>query len=330
MMDFEAYYRGLPVIVTGGAGFIGSNLVRRLVDLGSSVTVVDALVPESGANMFNLQGLQDKIRLNLCDLRSQSVLQELLRGQAVVFNLAGLVSHVASMRDPLSDLHANLIAHIHLLEAARTANPGVRIIYAATRQQYGRPRSLPVAEDHPMKPTDLNGIHKMAAEAYHRVYHTAYGLWTASLRLTNTYGPRQKVRDASQGFVGWFIRLAMEGRTIQIYGDGTQLRDLNYVGDVVDAFLRLGMVDDGAGESYNLGSAPHSLMEIAQAAIRAAGSGQVELVPFPAERKAIDIGDYYGNYHRFYRLTGWQPTTSVDEGFRVTVEFYRCYREHYW
>ncbi len=330
MTEFECFYRGLPVLVTGGAGFIGSNLVRRLVELGSSVTVLDALAPGSGANLFNLRGLEDKIRLNLCDLNSRPVVEELIRDQAVVFNLAGLVSHVASMRDPISDLQANLLAHLHLLEAARTANPQVKVIYAATRQQYGRPMALPVTEEHPMRPTDLNGVHKMAAEAYHRVYHTAYGLWTASLRLTNTYGPRQKVRDASQGFVGWFIRLAMEGRTIQIYGDGTQLRDLNFVDDVVDAFLRMGMADGGAGESYNLGSEPCTLIEIAQAAVRAAGSGQIELVPFPAERKSIDIGNYYGNYERIHRLTGWRPITPLDEGFRVTVDFYQKHWEHYW
>jgi UDP-glucose 4-epimerase len=329
-MYLSQFYRGLPVVVTGGAGFIGSNLVRKLVELGARVTVVDALVPGSGAHLFNLQGLQDKIRLNLCSLESQSVMEELLRDQAVVFNLAGLVSHVESMRDPSADLRANLLAHLHLLEAARRSNPGVRILYAATRQQYGRPRALPVTEDHPLRPTDLNGVHKMAAEAYHRVYHTAYGLWTASLRLTNTYGPRQRVRDASQGFVGWFIRLAMEGRSIQIYGDGTQLRDLNYVEDVVDAFLRLGMTDGGAGESYNLGSQPYTLVEIAEAAVRAAGSGRIELVPFPEERKAIDIGNYYGSYSQINRLTGWQPSTSMDEGFKLTVEFYRHYREHYW
>ncbi len=330
MLDYMHYFDGLPTLVTGGAGFIGSNLVHKLVELGSTVTVVDGLIPGSGANLVNLSGLNNRVRINLCDLRDRAVLEHLVKGQAVVFNLAGLVSHVASMRDPLADLHANLISHLHLLEACRRANPEARVIYAATRQQYGRPRSLPVDEGHPMVPTDINGVHKMAAEAYHRLYHTAYGLWTASLRLTNTYGPRQKVNDASQGFVGWFIRLAMEGRTIQVYGDGQQLRDLNYVDDVVDAFLRIATKLEAAGQSFNLGSKPHTLLEIATAAVNAAGSGKVELVPFPSERRAIDIGSYYASYERIRALTGWEPTVTIDEGFRRTVKFYREHWEHYW
>lgn len=329
--DYLATYANQRVLITGGLGFIGSNLARRLVDLGSQVTLVDSLIPDYGGNLFNIAGYEERLRVNIADVRDPYSMRALVRGQDVLFSLAGQVSHLDSMQDPFTDLEINARSPLSILEACRHENPDVKVVYAGTRQQYGKPRYLPLDEDHLQLPTDVNGVNKLAGEWYHMVYYNAYGLRTASLRLTNTYGPRQLLRHNRQGFIGWFVRLAVEDREIQLYGDGQQLRDLCYVDDVVDAFLRAGASDAANGQVYNLGGdAPITLLALAQRIVEIAGQGRVGMVPWPEERKRIDIGDVYSSYARIQASLGWQPVTPLETGLAQMIDYYRRYHCYYW
>ncbi len=322
-IDLGPVYAGKRVLVTGGAGFIGSNLARRLADLGASVVAVDSLIPDYGGNLFNLDGYQDCVRLNIADVRDQYSMNYLVQGQDYLFNLAGQVSHTDSMQNPYTDLEINVHAQVSILEACRLNNPTVRILFASTRQIYGKPVYLPADEAHPIEPVDVNGINKTAAEKYHLLYGRLYGIPVAVLRLTNVYGPRMRVKDARQTFTGWWIRQLLEGETLRIFGDGQQLRDLNYVDDVVDAMLIAGSDPQATGKSYNLGSEPISLLELAKIMIDLNGSGSYDLVPFPPERKSIDIGSYYANFSKIRAELGWQPLTSIREGVKRSLDYYR-------
>jgi UDP-glucose 4-epimerase len=330
-MDYLSFYAGKRILITGGLGFIGSNLARRLVDLGAQITLVDSLIADYGGNRFNIAGYEERLRVNIADVRDPYAMHALVQGQEVIFNLAGQVSHIDSMTDPFSDLEINARAQLSILEACRHENPAVKVVYAGTRQQYGKPAYLPLDERHLQHPTDVNGVNKLAGEWYHIVYHTAYGLRTTSLRLTNTYGPRQLLKHNRQGFIGWFIRLAVEGQEIQLYGDGHQLRDLNFVDDVVDAFLRTGASDATDGQVYNLGGdEPVSLYELAHTLVELTGRGSVRLVPWPADRKRIDIGDVYSSYAKIAAALGWRPQTALHSGLAYTVAYYQEHWRHYW
>jgi UDP-glucose 4-epimerase len=323
-------YRGSRVLITGGVGFLGSNLAHRVVELGADVTIVDSLIPTYGGNLFNIRDILDEVRLNVADVRDQNGINYLVKGQSYIFNLAGQISHIDSMTDPFTDLEINCRSQLSILEACRKANPEVKVVYAGTRQIYGNPDYLPVDEKHLVRPTDVNGINKGAGERYHLVYHTAYGMRTASLRLTNCYGPRQWMRDSRLTSQGWLLRLIMDGQQAEIFGDGKLLRDLNYVDDVVDAFLRVGALDESNGHFFNLGGEPFTLVEQVELMIELAGQGSYRLVPWPPERKAISIGDYYGDYSKIRKMLGWEPKVSLREGLKWTIEFYDKYKEHYW
>jgi UDP-glucose 4-epimerase len=328
--DHHQFYRGRKVMVTGGLGFIGSNLVRALVHCGADVLVVDSLIADYGGNLFNIDGIADRVRLNVADVRQQTTMNYLVRDRAVIFNLAGQVSHIDSMRDPYTDLEINCRSQLTVLEACRNHNPNVKVVYAGTRQVYGKPDSLPVSETHLVRPTDVNGINKAAGEYYHLVYNSVFGVRACSLRLTNVYGPRQLIRHNRQGFIGWFIRLAIEDRAIQIYGDGSQLRDFVYVDDAADAFLRAGADDRCNGEVFNVGGdRPVSLSELTKVLIDVAGSGRVEYIGWPADKKAIDIGSFYADSTKFTAATGWTPTVALRDGLRQTVAFYRQHYDQY-
>jgi len=323
-VDYRAFYRGRAVMITGGLGFIGSNLARQLVDLGADVLLVDSLIPEYGGNLFNIDGIAERVRVNVADIRQQSTMNYLVQGRDVIFSLAGQVSHIDSMRDPYTDLDINCRSQLTVLEACRNFNAQVKIVFAGTRQVYGRPGSLPVDETHLVRPTDVNGINKAAGEYYHLVYNNVFGVRGCSLRLTNVYGPRQLLKHNRQGFIGWFIRLAIEGRTIQIYGDGSQQRDFVYVDDAADAFLRAGASDACNGEVFNVGGdEPISHRDLTAMLIRVAGSGSMEYVAWPPESKAIDIGSFYADSTKFRTTTGWRPSVGLEEGLRRTIAFYR-------
>lgn len=330
-MEHLKNYTDKTILITGGLGFIGANLARRLVDLGARVTLVDSLIPDYGGNRYNIHGYEDRLTVNIADVRDPYSMRALVQGQDILFNLAGQVSHMDSMHDPFSDLEINTRSQLSILEACRHENPDIRIVYAGTRQQYGKPAYLPLDEEHRQRPTDVNGVNKLAGESYHLVYHNAYGLRTTSLRLTNTYGPRQLLAHNRQGFIAWFVRLAVEGKEIQLYGDGQQRRDLTYVDDVVDAFLRAGASDAVHGKVYNLGGIrPITLLELTHLIIEIAGSGSVRLVPWPEERKKIDIGDVYSSYARFEAEVGWRPTTPLEDGLARMIDYVKQHRTKYW
>jgi UDP-glucose 4-epimerase len=318
--DHLAFYRDRRTLVTGGLGFIGSNLCRRLADLGARVTAVDSLLPDYGGNLFNLAGYEERVRVNIADVRGHGM-EYLVKGQEVLFNLAGQVSHLDSMSDPVTDLEINCTSQLRLLEAVRRGNPELKIVYAGTRQIYGRPHYLPVDEKHLLQPVDVNGINKISGEFYHLVYHQVYGIRASSLRLTNTYGPRQLIRHNRQGFIGWFVRQAAFGEEIQVF---------THVDDDVDAFLRAGATDASDGQVMNLGTeTPVSLLELVRLLLDVAGGGRYRLVPFPPERKRIDIGDFYADISKVRATLGWTPSVPLREGLLDTIAYYRANRERY-
>jgi UDP-glucose 4-epimerase len=324
------FYRGRRVMITGGLGFIGSSLAHRLVALGADILLVDSLIPDYGGNLFNIDGIADRVRVNVADVRQPSTMNYLVRDRAVIFNLAGQVSHIDSLHDPLTDLEINCRSQLTLLEACRHNNPAAKVVYAGTRQVYGRPDFLPVTESHLVRPTDVNGINKVAGEYYHLVYNNVFGVRGTSLRLTNVYGPRQLIKHNRQGFIGWFIRRAIEGAEIQIFGDGTQLRDFVFVDDAVDAFLRAGFHDECNGEVFNVGGGdPISHRALVAMLLEVAGHGSVRFVEWPADKKAIDIGSFYASSVKLAAATGWTPTTDLRDGLSRTVAFYRAHFDRY-
>lgn len=328
MSDFEAkslreFYAGKRVLVTGGLGFIGSNLAIELACLGADVMVVDSMIPAYGANLFNLEPMRARICVNFSDIRDPHTMPYLLRGQDLVFSLAGQLSHLDSMRDPATDLDINCRSQLSLLENCRRLRPDAKIVFASTRQIYGRPRYLPVDEKHPLHPVDVNGINKLAAERYYTLYHEVYGMRTVSLRLTNTYGPRMDLKSSTKGFVGVFLRKALLGEPIQIFGDGRQRRDFNYVDDVVEALLLAGVCETVNGRSFNLGHPrPYTLLEMVEM-LRGPLEFDYECVRFPPDRKAIDIGDYYADSSAYQAAAGWTPRTDLEPGLAKTIEFFR-------
>lgn len=325
MTDFE----GRHALITGGLGFIGSHLARRLVDEGAIVTLVDSLIPEYGGNLFNVDGIADRVRVNISDVRDEHGLRYLIQGQDFLFNLAGQTGHLDSMTDPQTDLEINCRAQLSILETCRHHNPEIKIIFASTRQIYGRPDYLPVDEKHLLRPADVNGINKAAGERYHILYSDVYGIRACALRLTNTYGPHMRVRDARQTFLGVWIRRLLERQPFEVW-EGTQLRDFTYVEDAVDAFCRAALDDAADGRTFNLGGLEViSLHDLAELLVRIAGIGSYETRTYPAERKRIDIGDYYGDDRLIRSTLGWEPRVRLEDGLARTLEFYRSHLERY-
>jgi dTDP-glucose 4,6-dehydratase/UDP-glucose 4-epimerase len=325
------FFFGSDVLISGGLGFIGSSLARRLVGVGAKVTLVDSLIPEYGGNLFNIHDIHDQVTVDFTDVRDASAMASLIKNRDFLFNLAGQTSHLDSMTDPLTDLNINTAAQLHILEACRLHNRDVKIVFASTRQVYGRPRYLPVDETHPVNPIDVNGINKLAGEWYHLLYNNVYKIRACALRLTNTYGPGMRVKDARQTFLGVWIRNLIGGKTIYVFGSGEQRRDFNYVDDVVEAMLLAAAQSESEGEVFNLGHSEHiSLKDLAALLIRLNGSGHYEFVPFQPDRAAIDIGDYYSDFRKIDESLSWSPRVSLEEGLRQTLEYYRKHHAHYW
>ena len=327
----DELFSGANVLITGGLGFIGSSLGRQLVAFGAKVTLVDSLIPEYGGNLFNIYDFRDKVSIELADVRDTKAMATLIKKRDFLFNLAGQTSHLDSMTDPLTDLNINAVAQLHILEACRLHNPDVKIVFASTRQIYGRPEYLPVNEKHPTNPVDVNGINKLAGEFYHLLYNNIYKIRACALRLTNTYGPGMRVKDARQTFLGVWLRRVIEGKPIQVYGDGRQLRDFNFVTDVAKALLRAAGDPASEGQLFNLGAKEYiSLEELAALLVRLNKHGRYELVPFPADQKAIDIGDYYGDFSKIQNALGWSPEVVLENGLAMTLAYYRKHHAHYW
>ncbi len=316
-------YQGRHVLITGGLGFIGSNLAEALVGLGARVTILDSMIPAYGGTLEHIESIQNSVSINFSDMRDPHSMRYLVANQEIIFNLAGQVSHVDSMRDPLNDLDINCRSQLSLLECVRSVNPEARIVFTSTRQVYGRPRKLPVSESHPLNPADVNGVNKLAAEMYFQLYARVYGMHCVSLRLTNTYGPRMDLRNATKGFVGVFLQRALTGQPITVFGDGTQRRDFNHVKDVVHALLLVGVQSDLDGEVFNLGGDSHYSLRQFLSVLQQFADFEIRFAPFPYERREIDIGDYWGDYERLHHRTGWQPTIDLFTGIADTLDYFR-------
>ena len=324
-------YSGKEILITGGLGFIGSNLARSLVAQGANLTLVDSLIPQYGGNAFNIDDIKNKVAVNVCDVRDTFAMEHLIQGKEYLFNLAGQTSHLDSMTDPHTDLDINAAAQLSILEVCRKENPDIKIVFASTRQLYGRPDYLPVDEKHPIRPVDVNGINKLAGEWYHLLYNNVYGIRACALRLTNTYGPGMRVKDARQTFLGIWIRLLLEGKPIKVFGDGKQLRDFNFVDDCVEALLLAGASDQANGKVYNLGgSEVIGLKDLSKMMVNLGHGGSFELAPFPSERKAIDIGDYYSDFSLITKELGWVPKIDLKDGLKRTLNYYSTHFSHYW
>lgn len=324
-------YRGRSVLITGGLGFIGSNLARQLAALDDvKIVILDALIPGQGGNPLNLRGVEHRVQVHHADMRDAHIVNHLVAGVDYVFNLAGQASHLESLLNPQSDLELNCTAQLTLLEACRNFNPHVKIVFTSTRQVYGRALYLPTDEQHRLAPVDINGIHKLTAERYHLLYQSIYGTRVVCLRLTNTYGPRQPLSHNRQGVIPWFVRQAILGEVIELYGEGLQRRDLNYVDDVVEALLLAGASDRAEGDIFNLGgSEPVSLAEVAAELIALTGRGTVHATAFPPEQQLIDIGNSWLNSGKIERVLGWRPRTSLRVGLEQTLEFYQKHLAEY-
>ncbi len=326
--DRKRAFAGARVVITGGVGFIGSTLALRLAELGADLLLVDNLFPEFGGNLFNVAPVRERVSIEIADIRDVRQMRDLLGGCHYLFNLAAQTSHMDSMADPETDLAINCRAQLTLLEACREVCPDARVVYASTRQIYGRPLYLPVDENHPLRPVDVNGVNKMAGEAYHILFHDVYGLHATALRLTNTYGPRMRIKDARQTFIGAWLRALLEGRPFEVW-DGAQFRDVTYVDDAVEAFLLAALTPATNGAVFNIGGECLRLVALADALVAANGGGGFEMRDFPAERKRIDIGDYYADDTRFRDATGWRPTVSAAEGLKRSLDYFRAYLAEY-
>lgn len=324
-----AAFAGKRVFITGGLGFIGSHLAERLARAGADVLLIDSLVPEYGGNPFNISSFDHLVKVNLADVRDEYSVQHLVQGRDYLFNLAGQTSHMDSMADPFTDLDINCRAQLFILEACRKQNPAVKIVFASTRQIYGKPSYLPVDEKHPLSPVDINGINKLAGEWYHLLYNNVFGIQACALRLTNTYGPRMRVRDARQTFLGVWIRSVLQGKPFEVW-DGDQYRDFTYVDDAVEAFLLAARCGEANGQVYNLGGdSPINLKALADLLVEVNGGGEYITRTFPEDRKKIDIGSYYGDWKRISSALGWQPAVGLREGLARTLAYYRENLEHY-
>lgn len=331
MQDYSESFNGASVLITGGLGFIGSTLAHRLASIGAHVTLVDSLIPEYGGTLHNIAGIEPQVRVNVADVRDEYSMNYLVQGQHYLFNLAGQSSHLDSMRDPYTDLEINCRAQLSILEACRKHNPDLKVVYTSTRQIYGKPDYLPVDERHLLHPTDVNGVNKMAGEWYHLVYNNVYGIRACTLRLTNTIGPRMRVKDTRQTFLGIWVKRLIDGEPFQIWGDGQQIRDFNYVDDVVEALLLCATSPAADGQVFNLGGDEAiNFLNLAALLIELNGGGTYEVIPYPADRKPIDIGDYYGDYRLIQGRLGWRPRVSLRDGLARTLAFYRENREFYW
>ena len=317
------------VLITGGLGFVGSTLAINMIKNNAKVTLIDSLIPEYGGNLFNISENKNKIKINISDVRDEHSMKYLIQGQDYLFNLAGQTSHIDSMQDPITDLEINAKSQLFILEACRKYNKNIRIVFASTRQVYGKPEHLPVDEKHPLNPVDINGVNKLAGEWYHLLYNDIYGIHTSILRLTNTIGPRMRIKDARQTFLGIWIRLLLEGKPFEVWG-GEQLRDINYVDDVVDALLMVATNEKAKGQVFNLGDKkPFTLKQIADLLIEINKQGEYKIKSYPEDRKRIDIGDYYSDFGKINSILGWKPKTSLHEALTKTLNYYRKNLKYY-
>lgn len=329
--SLRAVIHGKRVLITGGLGMIGSTLAHRLVKLGARVTIVDSCMQPYGSNLFNLQGILDRVAVNICDIRDRESMKVLVREKEIIFNLAAQVSHNDSIENPFLDADINYVGHLNVLESVRTHNPEAVIIHAGSRLQFGRIEYVPVDEGHPLCPRTPYALNKTAAENCYLYYHNIHALKVVAFRIANPYGPRSQMRHSKYSMVNWFIRQAMDGQTINIFGNGEQVRDYIHVNDLVDAFIRASVTEKCYGEVFNVGSGiGTTFKEMVETVVTAVGAGTIRFVPWPENYINVETGDYITDRAKLTELAGWEPGISLSAGVASTVAFYREHREHYW
>jgi UDP-glucose 4-epimerase len=330
MTPYEEAFQGKRVLVTGGLGFIGSNLSARLVELGAKVTIVDNMMPRLGGNLFNVKEIMDHIQINFSDVRDEHSMDYLVKSQDLIFHLAGQVNHVDSIRNPIQDLDINCRGTLVLLESCRKYNREVKVNFSGTRGEYGASVKLPVAEDHPTNPKGIYAVTNLSAEKMVLVYDDVHKISGTCLRITNTYGPRHQMAHDEYGVLNWFIRKAIDNELIPVFGDGHILRDFLYVDDLVECFLQVAICPSAYGEVFNVGTGiPISFIDLAKKIVEVAGSGKVAFTEFTKERKEVEPGDYYTDVSKVRKVVGWTPKTDLREGLKKTIEFYRKYKKEY-
>jgi UDP-glucose 4-epimerase len=324
-------FKDKNVLVTGGLGFIGSNLCIELVRMGAQVTIVDNMLPRQGGNLFNIRDIEDRVKVNVSDVRNELSMSHLVKDADYVFHLAGQVNHVDSMRNPLLDLDINCRGTMVLLEALRLRNRDAKVIFAGTRGEYGSSVKLPVDEDHPTNPKGIYAVTNLTAEKMVLVYDDVYGIKGACLRITNTFGPRHQMVHDEYGVFNWFIRKALEDAEIPVFGDGRILRDFLYVDDLVECLIMTALEEKAYGQVFNVGTGvPVSFIELAHTIVDVVGSGSLRFTEFTRERKEVEPGDYYADITKLKNTVGWSPKIPLEEGIRRTAEYYRKFRKEYW
>lgn len=322
---------GKEVLITGGMGMIGSTIARKLVDSGAQVTIVDACIEPYGANPFNVQEIRDRIQLNICDIRDRESMKIIVQGKDVVFNLAGQVSHNDSLQDPWLDADINYIGHLNVLESLKKYNPRAIVIHSGSRLQFGKIESNPVDEKHPLRPRTPYALNKTAAENSYLYYYETHGVRCICFRIANPYGPRSQMKHSKYSMINWFIRQAMDGKTLKVFGDGEQIRDYIYVDDLADAFIAASVTEACYGEVFNIGSGVGTqFRDMVEYVVKTVGSGKVESVPWPENYINVETGNHITNISKLSNVIHWKPKTSIQEGIQKTVDFYRENRTHYW
>ncbi|MEM2293846.1 MAG: SDR family NAD(P)-dependent oxidoreductase [Nitrososphaerota archaeon] len=323
MMDLKRM-DGVKVLITGGLGFIGSNLAHKLVSLGAEVKIYDALLEGYGANLANIREIKDKVEVIIGDIREYKKLKEVIKDSDVVFHCAAQVSRIDSMSNPWLDININCVGTINVLEAVKESSKETKVIYTSSRAVAGLAKKLPVDEETPPNPVDIYGADKHVAEMYCKIYHRAYGLKTTILRLTNCYGPRAQMKTPRYGVINWFIKMALENKILTVYHPGTMLRDYVYVDDAIDALILAAQNNEAVNEIFYVTSGnPITLVELANMIVRIANGGEVKIVKSQKEWELIEIGDFYATYDKIKKKLGWYPKTDIETGLRETIQFYK-------
>lgn len=324
-------FKGKKILVTGGLGFVGSNLSIRLAELGADVLIVDNMLPRQGGNLFNIEPVKDKVKVNISDIRNAASMNHLVKNIDYVFHIAGQVNHVDSVKNPLNDLSINVEGTLIIMEALRMNNPGAKVIFTGTRGEYGSSLKLPVEESHAINPIGIYAITNFAAERIVLTYNNLHNIKSVCLRITNTYGPRHQMAHDEYGVFNWFIRKAIDNEVIPIFGDGRILRDYLYIDDLTESLLKTAISDKVYGEVYNIGSGiPLSFIDLANKIIKIAGSGKVDYTEFTSERKALEPGDYYADITKIKTDAGWEPKITLEDGIERTIKYYKQFKKYYW
>lgn len=331
MDKLKEKYKNKNVLITGGLGFLGSNIAHKLVGYGANVTILDALLPLYGGNKFNISGIENKVELIIGDIRDFRLVEQIIKKKHIIFNLAAQVSYIDSINIPVEDLDINCKGHLIILDACRHKNPGARLIFSSSRMVLGKLLHSPVAEDHPVEPLSIYGIHKLTGEKYYQAYYKTYGLKTVILRITNPYGIRQQMKHNKYSIVGWFLRQAMQGETIQIFGHGKQLRDYIYVDDIVFAFLKAGVSNKSIGQIYNIGLGQScQFSEMINTILKVVGKGKLKYVPWPKNYEKIETGNFEISIEKAKKDLEWLPKIKIEQGIKKMHKYYEKFKKFYW